>query len=916
MDLRKTPGDGRWFGLLALLLMAAGCGSTPPSTAAERTEEEVASSGEEADTTTQSVRLPSDVRPRRYDLSLALDPSSDTFSGIVEIDVRLDRARRTIPIHGQNLEVTDITVSEAGRDPRPAQWEVVDEARGVAQLTAHRPLGPGMVRIHIEYRAPYDTALEGLYRVSQGSESYVFTQFEPLAARKAFPCFDEPGFKTPFEVTLIVPEAHRALANTSETENVEVEGGFRRVRFRTTEPLPTYLVAFAVGPFSVVEADPIPPNDVRSSPLPFRAFAPAGQSERLAHAVEQTPRLLNQLETYFGSAYPFDKLDIIAVPDFAFGAMENAGLITFRDRFLLLGERPSQEQRRRFAYITAHELAHQWFGNLVTMEWWDDIWLNEAFASWMEHSTIAAVFPEFEPDVLRVEEAVDAMEADSLASARQIRQPIETEHDIHNAFDPITYSKGSAVLGMFERYLTPEVFRQGVRRYLRANANGNATAEDLMSALGEAAGQDVASSFNTFLTQPGVPLLSMEPQCDEEGAVVRISQSRYTPLGSRADAENAWSLPVCVRYRAGGEVRRTCSLVTETTAEIELEGGCPDWIHGNADAAGYYRWTLRDEAMQSLRSRGLRHLTVPEMISYADSIESAFEAGRLGFAPAMEALAPLARRTERPLATAPMEFLRFGIERGAEADQRAAARDYASNLYRPARRRLGWDRARGETTSTTLLRAEVLRFLATVVQDPIVLREGANRGREFIGPADGELRPRALSPDLVETAVGAALAAGDEAFFDLVVSRLATAEPSVRSPLVHALASVRSEGLRSRVLDLSLSADLRTNERIYPLRHQMRIPEAQEVTWRWLTAHYDQLTEMIGPAISAYVPLLGVMAFCEEAQLQASREFFSDRVSELAGGPRNLELGLESAQLCAARQAHARPEAGRFFASH
>src|SRR5690606_26969975 len=341
-----------------------------------------------------------------------------------------------------------------------------------------------------------------------------------------------------------------------------------------------------VGPLDVVEAPPIAGSDVRDRPIPLRGVAPRGQGARLAYALEHTPRMVESLERYFGRPYPYAKLDLIAVPDFGAGAMENAGAITFRDSLLLLDESAPVRQQRGFAYITAHELAHQWFGNLVTMAWWDDLWLNEAFATWMETRTIEETFPQHAPQVAEMSTVLDALDADSLASARQIREPIETEHDIHNAFDSITYSEGNGVLAMMERWLTPEVFQRGVQRYLREHQGGNARAEDLFAALSAEAGRDVSGPFTSFIAQSGAPLVEATPSCEDGRGRVALRQSRYVPRGSRASAERTWQIPVCVRYGVGREAHRECTLLTEREGSIELPSGCPAWVMPNADGVG------------------------------------------------------------------------------------------------------------------------------------------------------------------------------------------------------------------------------------------------------------------------------------------------------------------------------------------
>ena len=903
--------------LCTLTLIACGGGDPSPApTPAPRAVTPATTGAEVQEAGPPEGRLASDVLPTRYALTLAIDPTQSRFTGVVEIDVQLPRRQRVIYLHGQDLDVASVTVAESGGDPREATWASIGD-EGLASVTLERPVGPGNVRMRVTYGAAFDPNLRAFYRVEQGGEHYVYSQMEPLSARRAFPCFDEPSFKTPYDVTIVTREQDTAIANARQTSSTPVNGT-RRVRFATTERIPSYLIAIAVGPFDVVEGPVIPPSDVRSRPLQLRGIATHGQGERLAHAMQQTPQILTWLESYFGIAYPFDKLDLIAVPDFGAGAMENPGAVTFRDTLLLVGEDAPISQQRGFAYVTAHELAHMWFGDLVTMQWWDDLWLNEAFASWMEAQTIEATFPEFEPAASAMSEAIAAMDADSLESARQIRQPIASNHDIHNAFDAITYLKGQSVLAMFEQWMTPEVFQRGVRAYLRRHAEGNATSEDLLSALSEAAGRDVSGPFNSFLQQPGVPLVEVVPTCQGEQGSLSLTQSRYLPAGSSAEPQATWQIPFCARYSAGGEVRQACTLLTETQGQLALEGGCADWVLPNAGGVGYYRWALPADALESLRRRGLSELSVREAMSFADSVESSFVAGRISFEDAINALRPLARRPERALATAPISLIELAIDRLLDEAGQARARLWATRLYRQSWRRLGFTAGRSDSPDTQLLRRELLELLALVAQDGPTRREAATLGRAYLGlRGDGQIHTDAVEPDLASIVVAVAVQQGGEPVFDHVLARLREATDSVvRRNLLRGLSRGTHEpALRERLLALTLDPDagLRTNEIFAPLRGQQADEEGREALWTWLQANYDALIARMGPGMGGYLPY-AAYSHCSEQRAAEVQAFLGERMEATNGGPRNLAKAVESIRLCAARVQHGRESARAFFA--
>jgi alanyl aminopeptidase len=897
---------------LCVLVACAGCGAPQENVVVRDRDPEPVAEPEPELAVPAGGRLPRTVVPTRYTLALDIDPRTEDFRGTAEIDVTLAEPTRVVYLHGKALRVSESTLTPEGAEPIAASWRTVDEESGFAALVLEREAPAGTARITIRYDAPFDRTLDGLYRVEgSGGHHYAFTQMEPLAARKAFPCFDEPGWKTPFEVTLVVAEGDTAIANAPEVTS-EVEGGRRRVRFAPTEPLPTYLVAFAVGPLDVVEAPAIAANDIRDRPIPLRGVAPRGQGEHLAYALEHTPAILLALERYFGIPYPYGKLDIIAVPDFSAGAMENAGAITFRDQLLLVrGESAPARQRRGFAYVMAHEVAHQWFGNLVTMAWWDDLWLNEAFATWMETRTIAEVFPEHRPQISEVNTLMEAMDADSLSSARQIRQPIETDHDIHNAFDEITYSKGAAVLAMFERWIGPEPFRRGVQRYLREHPHGNATSFDLFAALSMEASRDVSLPFGTFVDQTGVPQIEVTPSCADGRGRLALRQARYVPSGSRAEGERRWQIPICVRYGVGREAHTECTVLEQMEGALELAHGCPSWVMPNAEWAGYYRFTLPPESIAALRRAPL---TPRETIAYADSIQSSFESGRTSFADALAALEPLAANEERSIARSPMALYELAIERMLEGEAIDRARARARRTSRAQARRLGWHPISTESPDQQLWRAELLAFLAFVAEDPEVRREAARLGRAYLVPSDRGVDRERVPADLAELAVSVAAQEDGAPFFEQLLGILTiSSDPIVRSNIVRGLASARDPELRRRALELTIDSRLRVSEAWRPLMAQFEDPQGVEPAWAWLGEHYDAVATRLGPQGAGYLPYAAT-GFCASERVEPVRAFFAPRVGATSGGPRNLEAALEIVELCAARAAHGRESAREVFA--
>lgn len=890
----------------AAVVGVAGCGATSvnPPPESHTAPEEVDARG-----ATPEGLLPSGVTPQHYRVAFEIVPSRERFRGEVWIRARLDRAMTGFWIHGARMDVSSASIEAAENDEGhaievPAHWEA-SEREGIAFLRTDAPVGPGDVVIHVAYEAPFDRQLKGLYRVDVGEDRYAFTQFEATSARYAFPSFDEPRWKTPYDIELTVAEGDVAIANTREESVTALDNGMRRVRFATTLPLPTYLVAMAVGPLDVVEAPALPPSSVRERSLPLRGVAARGRGPELAYALEHTPQLLAALEAYFGTEYPYDKLDIIAVPDFASGAMENAGAITFRDVLLLLSPHAPEDQRRAFTSVMTHELAHQWFGNLVTMPWWDDIWLNEAFATWMAAKIVAETHPEMNALLAQLAGVHGAMGQDSLASARQIRQPIESDHDIRNAFDAITYQKGGGVLSMFEQWIGADAFREGIRVYLRQHRFGSATSDDLLLALSETAGRDVATPFRTFLEQPGVPLVEARLVCEDGPPRVAVTQSRYTPVGSNAPRDRRWSVPMCVTYPVGRERAITCELVSDASAEIVLNeaAGCPAWVMPNAGARGYYRWSLPPEQMRALLTRGFGQLLPIERASVANDLRAIFASALMPGGEVLSVLPQVAADSTRIVATDPMGLAVSVVDQIASPELEDRARTWAGSLYRARATRLGFAPRANEDGDTLLLRRDVLGFMAQTARDERIRREAARRGRAYLGiGGDGAVHRDAVASDLVGIAISMAIQEGDVATWEAVLAHLFTTEDAVlRGRILAGLASTEDPALAARALELALDPRLRVNEVLIPLSAQSENAEGRARAWAWFQEHFDALSARIATTRVGAAPWL-FSGFCSRQEAEQLRQFFEPRVGELPGGPRNLRGAVEAIELCAARK--------------
>ncbi|MBM3516133.1 MAG: M1 family metallopeptidase, partial [Alphaproteobacteria bacterium] len=575
------------------------------------------------------AQLPDSVTPTKYALELTVLPEKESFSGRTVIDVILSEQTSQIWLHALDFTSSSASVTDSAGRKHAATLTEVAGSGGVAKLTTSDVLPAGPAKIDIAYTAPFNRRLEGLYRTDEDGESYAFSQMEPIFARGAFPSFDEPRFKTPYETTLIVHDNHVTISNTPTVREEKLDGGLKRITFAPSKPLPTYLIAFAVGPLDVVEWKPIRKTALRDREIPLRGIAAKGKGKLFSYALENTEPMLVILEEYFGSPYPYEKLDLIAAIDFSAGAMENAGAIVYREVLMLFDEKASLNQKRRYVLTHAHEMAHQWFGNLVTPAWWNDIWLNEAFATWMEYKTARKFDPNGEYGRLNLAGSLGAMRSDSWRSARRIANPVDNNDDISNAFDGITYEKGGGVLAMFERYYGEEAFRRGVQLHMRRFEHGVATSRDFMQSIADANGDSSGvAAFESFLNQAGVPTVRADLKCGKSGADVTLSQSRYSARVEAPTTDQRWQIPLCIVAGGKGAERSTaCAVMYERRTTVKLPGpSCPAWVIPNADGAGYLRFSLDRKEWAALFAH-VNELNPSERLAALDSLDAAFTSG-------------------------------------------------------------------------------------------------------------------------------------------------------------------------------------------------------------------------------------------------------------------------------------------------
>jgi len=848
-----------------------------------------------ADNPAPAGRLPDTVKPTHYQLALTIDPRRSEFSGETTIDVEIREPLSTLWLHGLGLKVESASVTSKGRTVA-ARYEEVDHDTGVARLTAGTPFPAGKAVLHFTYRAPFQDSPQGLYRARVGDDWYAFTQFEAIDARRVFPGFDEPRFKTPYDVSVTTAGGDLAVSNAPQLSAAASGGGTLR-RYQTTKPLPTYLVAFAVGPLDVVQA-PVPPNDVRREPLPLRVIGPRGDAKRLQFALTEAPELIRRLELYFGIPFPYPKIDLIASPTHQ-GAMENAGAIIFAEDLLAFEGTPTPRQQIGFGGVAAHELAHQWFGDLVTPAWWDDIWLNESFAEWMGSKIADEWRPQLGIEQEQLDGTLQAMNTDALRAGRPIHQPVDTNLQISSTFDDITYQKGAGVIGMVESYLGTERFQRGVRLHLNRHAYGTATADEFFRSMAEGSGDKaVIDAFESFVNQAGVPLVSVTQAADGS---LQLAQSRYRPLGPGGSAGPVtWKIPFCADFYApGAQPAKQCTMLTAPAGSLavpaQLKGAT---VHPNANGAGYYRFTVDATLWQSLLAMATR-LPPRESVTLADSASAAFDAGRLPFAGLYQAAQVLASHPDRTTALSLGYRLATIHDRMAEPAERPLLERALVVLYGGQLRKLGYDAAPGryaaEPPEQQLLRRQLIGLVALTGRDPAVRAALVPFAeRSVVDPAQVEslLRWRVWAVGLQER--------GTPVFAQL--KTLATGrEAQARSDAWNALGWAEPP-VSGKALDFTLDPSLDPGGGLRIVFQQIANPATRAPAWSWLVAHQDASLARMPAMFQSFYAQVGE-SFCSAAERQSFDTTFGKRLRTLNGGEIAVARALESIENCSALRA-------------
>jgi puromycin-sensitive aminopeptidase len=751
----------------------------------------------------KDFRLPPEIKPKSYDADLRIDLPAGRFEGMLTIALQLASARNDVALHAVGLDVTAAT-AELADGRRLSAGATADAVSETVTLTFADALPAGAAKLTLAYAGSFSPGLRGLYRAGP----LAVTQFEAADARRVFPCFDEPAFKAIWRVTVAgVPSDAVALSNGVALRDESDGRGGRRVTFAPTPPLSSYLIALIVGPI-------VPSAVARVREIPICTWTTAEKRHLTSFGQETASAVLPRLEDYFGLPYPFGKLDQIGVPDFEAGAMENAGAVTFREVALLAD--PSTAPlavQKRVAEVITHELAHQWFGNLVTMAWWDDLWLNEAFATWMAYKIVDDWRPSWRIWMDFETGKGAALALDALVSAHPIRAEIKNAEEAGESFDAITYEKGGAVLRMLEGFLGADRFRDGIRLYMRRHREANATADDLWSALGEASGQPILAMANGWIRQTGYPLVSLSLEREAAGTFVNLRQRRFfaEPGAAARGSDTRWLVPVVLRFRDAAGIKEQPVLLAEESARVPLTAdGEVVWCLGNAEARGFYRTAYAPETLARLLP-AVGELRPAERVALVSDAWALVRAGEATIEAFLELVASLRHETDHVVLDELVGKLSVIEHRFLADADRQNFGAFVAELFGAQAAALGWAPGSGtfEDDEVRLRRAVLLRALVLLAREPAAVAQAANRLPSSQADATGGGAGPKLDPNLLDIVVTAAARGADEARFDELRARArGDADPASKRRYLHALARVESPTLTTRAVELALGPEV------------------------------------------------------------------------------------------------------------
>jgi aminopeptidase N/puromycin-sensitive aminopeptidase len=837
-------------------------------------------------------RLPDTVRPDHYTLTLTPNLTAATFTGVESIDVTLAEPTDHITLNAVQIAFQSATVSAEGKQ----QTATISEEKNKEQATFTFPnkLAAGKATLSIAYTGILNNELRGFYLSKTARRNYAVTQFESTDARRAFPSFDEPAFKATYDVTLIVDKGDTAISNSPiESDTPGPTAGKHTLKFFTTPRMSTYLVAFLVGDFQCTSG--------KSDGVQIRGCATPDKVALTPYSVEVAKYVLHYYNTYFGIPYPLKKLDLIALPDFEAGAMENFGAITYRETDMLLDPKnASVDAKREVALVIAHEMAHQWFGDLVTMKWWDNIWLNEGFATWMENKPVAAMHPEWNIDQMVASGEDQTLGLDAAPTTRAIRAKAETRDEIEEMFDGISYGKASDVLLTVENYLGPETFRKGVHAYLSAHLYSNATAEDFWNAQTATSHKPVDKIMESFVAQPGEPILTFG---ELAGGKVSVIQKRFFLSPSiEPDPSQKWTIPVC--FKSGTDTQR-CEVLkpVDSTLKTPTSG----LFFANAGGKGYYRTAYPPSVYATLVANIETGLAPTERISLIGDEWAQVRSNKAPVGSYLDLATALKSDPNAEVLSNAIGGVDAIYDRVAGTpEEKAALAAWIRSTFAPEYAKLGTP-SPGDSPNTIDLRAHLFELLGYYGKDRAVLAQARQITEMYL--AD----PASVDPTLGQTALAVAARNGDAALFDQLQKIAETStNPEIQEGSLRLLPEFEDPALVQRSLDYAASDKVRNQDALIQFAIALQIDATRDIAWKYVKSHWSTVKTLLTPEMgSALVGSTG--AFCSVEARDDVTAFFATH--KVPAAERTLKHAIEHINGCIELRSLQQPNLDKWLAA-
>lgn len=798
-----------------------------------------------------AVRLPRTALPDTYRIFIEPDLDNKQFSGEETIFLTVNSSTKDIVLNSVDLEIAEAEIAQVTNEGH-GKWiapEQTLEDKNKQQVTFRfqQSLKPAKYEFRMRFGGKLNDKLSGFYmstfvNAKGETNKIACTQMEPTDARKVFPCFDEPDMKATFKITLSVDETLTALSNAGvEFDKKEGRSGKRQFTFKETPKMSTYLVVLVVGPFESTE--PVIANDVT-----IRVWATPGHEEQCEFARAAAEKMLPYFESYFGVKYPESKLDLIAIPDFAAGAMENLGAVTFRETRLLVDEKTaSTASKQSVASVIAHEMAHMWFGDIVTMKWWDDLWLNEAFATWMSTKAMESFKPEWHPWDLFVKDRDSALASDSLASTHPIYTEVKDPSEAEEMFDEITYDKGASVLRMLERFLGEETYMKGIQKYIKDHQYGNAQTSELWSALADVSGKPVGEIMHDWVYRPGYPLITSRPVVD--GPDLTLTQDFFTvsppPPGLKSKKQSndkllLWQVPITSRVvsdkvESASDDKNYVRLLLNTKKGIlaHVPSGGPVVINARAD--GYFRAQYSSDVLDSLGKKAQSAMTPAERFQILSDAWAFVEAGTMPVGQYLSFTAYFKDETDPnvvELLASQIATLDYYVKDSSRAEFAAFVR----SRFGPLTRKLGWEPAEDESELTQVLRDHVLTAMGTIGQDQATIAEARKYWDIY------QVRPEDINPNVYDSLVAIIAYNGDTTAYDEMLKLYESAPtPEAKLRNLSGLAYFRSPDLQKRTLELMMSDKVKTQDAPHVVRDLIKTTAGRDLGWAFVKQHWKEM---------------------------------------------------------------------------